>query len=182
MSALAGPDTRTGERRFGATEAGEVLGMLEPLLVSMRRLLSAAERKLSALRAGDVGALQAIAAEEGELLEALFRGETQRQGVLAHLAQALPPGVPRPTKVSELADHFTMPFGLQIRRKTGEMRVLLQRLKERNAITGTVAQDLQKHIRAVFEHVRQASQETMVYDANGKHDGRLTQPWVDAVG
>lgn len=160
----------------------DLLATLEELGGHLTSLLSLCDRKLVAMKAADVPALNQVAGEEERELQKMLRRDGQRDAVLARLAQALRLGGSTPSRLSEIAARLPEPFCTEILGKSAELRRLATNLEEKTRLAAAVAQSVQSHIRAVFAEVARAGQETVVYGRSGQHEAVTRQTWVDAVG
>jgi hypothetical protein len=147
-----------------------------------RQLLELAGKKLSAMRAADAEALQQCATDEGGVLQILFERERQRDAAIACLAQGLQWGDAGSPRLSQIAERLPEPFSSRLRAKIAGLRQTASELQQKNRLAATVAHNLHKHIRAVFEDIASVNQESVVYGPNGKHEQRNKKSWVDAVG
>jgi len=162
--------------------ARDLLDTLTALGELLTQLLGVAGRKLAAMRAAEAKTLQQCAAEEHGVLQELFERERQRDAVLARLAQSLHWPDSRRVSLSEVAQRLPEPFSSRLRARIAGLRTVAVALKEKNRLAAAVARNLHQHLRAVFEDLAQANQETVGYGPNGKHEQRNRQAWVDAVG
>ncbi len=148
----------------------------------LKQLLELAARKLSAMRVADTETLQHCAADEGAVLQTVFERERERDAALARLAQGLHWSEAVPPRLSEIAERLPEPLSSRLRAKIAGLRQTAHELRQKNQLAAAVARNLHKHLRAVFEDVAQVNQESVVYGPSGKHEQRVNQTWVDAVG
>ncbi len=171
-----------GRQQDPGVQIEELLETVSLLHELLKRLLELARAKLAAMRAADAETLHQCAAEECDVLEALFKREKQRDAVLARLAQSLHWSGDERARLSEIAERLPEPFSSRLRAKTAGLRKTADELQRKNRLAADVARHLHKHIRAVFEDVARVNQESVVYGPNGKHEQRTRKTWVDAVG
>jgi len=160
----------------------DLLGTVTSLHELLKQLLQLAGKKLAAMRAADADALQQCAADEAAVLQALFEREKQRDALLARLAQSLQWREAGHPRLSAFAERLPEPFSSRLQAKIAGLRQTAQELRQKNQLAATVARNLHKHIRTVFEDVAKVNQESVVYGPSGKHEQRNMKTWIDAVG
>ncbi len=169
-------------RRTPESIAGELLEQLAELHATMKQLAELAGRKLTAIRAADSEALHQCAECESQLLNRLFRSEPKRKALLASLAQSLRcPSRPSP-RLSEIADRLSEPLASALRARSLALAQISKDLQKKNRLVGTVARNLQSHLRGVFAALTGASTEAVVYGPAGQPEVGQVRFWMDAVG
>lgn len=163
-------------------QVSELLATLTAAHELLRRLLELAGDKLAAMRRADTEALQRCAVEESEVLQRMFERERHRHALLARLAQSLQWRDASQVTLLDILARLPEPFSSRLRAKTAGLRQSAAELQEKNRLAAAVARNLHMHIRAVFDDVASANQESVVYGPNGQHEQRNTKSWVDAVG
>ncbi len=177
-----------GPRARAAAPAGlpEIVRTLAELLGEMRpileRLSDLAGQKLAAMRRADAAALNAGAAEEAGLVQQLALNARKRQVALARLAQQMQAPELVQASVSEISAAVGEPLGSILTAKSLPLQHVAAELERKNNLASAVARNLQTHIRAVFQELDAANQETVVYGNRGKPTPHRTRNWVDAVG
>lgn len=170
------------DRTRVAALVADLLASLDDMHDSLRQLLELARQKLAAMRAADTAELKQVAERECEALQTLFGREQQRDAAIARLAQSLHWTAGAPMRLSEIANRLFEPFCSRLRAKTEGLRETASALQQKNRVAAGVARGLHNHIRAVFEEVARANQETVGYGPDGRHEQHQTESWVDAVG
>ena len=160
----------------------DLLAALTSLHELLKQLLELAGKKLAAMRVADADTLQQCAAEEGGVLQTVFERGRERDAALARLAQSLHWRDAGHRRLSEAAERLPEPFSSRLRAKIVGLRETANELQQKNQLAATVARNLHKHIRAVFDDVASVNQESVVYGPSGKHEQRNKRTWVDAVG
>lgn len=147
----------------------------------LQKLVEIADAKLAAIRAAEAAELHRLAGDEREVLERLMQCEQSRREGLARLAQTLQcPALPG--TLSQIARLLPSALASALTARARGLADAAEKLRRKNSLVASVAQDLQGLIRGVFTDVTRCGQESIVYRANGKPALRDKRMWVDAVG
>ncbi len=163
--------------------ASELVRCLADTQTQLRELLRIARDKLEAMRTADVATLNACTRSEVDLLQRVYRGEQQRNAVVARLAQTLPGGRRRELSLNQIAGQSPEPVRSRLQAQIAGLRTAATELKRENDLNSRVARDLQRHIRGVFSALGNARRETAVYGQDGQHHrSSKSQMILDATG
>jgi flagellar biosynthesis/type III secretory pathway chaperone len=165
------------------TTAKALIACLQELHGLIHQLADVADLKLAAMRKADPPGLHACAERENKLLQQVGRYEQQRGALLARLAQLMRIKDLRRTPLSEVANLFPEPESSALRARNAGLRHIAEQLQHKNHLAAEVAQQLQQHIRAIFNDLAEHTQERVVYGSNGKLSGNdKPRLLVDALG
>jgi flagellar biosynthesis/type III secretory pathway chaperone len=176
----------TGERQAettGSERTAELLdglaAVLETHLRNHRGLLKVMERKKEACVQVQIGALEAIVAEERQAIEAIAESERERAALTRELAGALSFPEGRPCRLLDLInlageDHRETLLDLR-----DELRGVAEAMDRLNRLNRTLVLHSLEHVHLFLVMLRGADPEAKTYNQDGGEGGKAAPILVD---
>jgi hypothetical protein len=181
---MSNPVNRTpGQRTLLVAQHAEALrANLAAALEHYQRLADIAKRKLAALRTASVPDLTRLHDEELAALRPMLANEQERPAILAQLAQTLLQPHLAHARLSVVIAQLPPQMRPALTALTAGLKAAGEELQRRNKLVSDVAHGLQGVIRGVFAEVSRLSQSRVAYTRDGRHETRVEQKWIEAVG
>ena len=144
------------------------------------QLLLAARSKQSAMRAGDVDALQSWSAREQFLVDRIAAAEQQRRAIVDALAQTL--HLEGPVTLTLLAGKLEEPDRSRLLALAGAIRSLAEQIRQTNQINDAVTREILQCFAQMQQQYAVARCDIGLYDTSGHKQLVTGVPILDAVG
>jgi hypothetical protein len=161
---------------------------LTVLLTDMSRLhqdlLSAANRKLEAIRSADTEVMQQASRREEELARSIKDREGLRQALMERLGGplGLSAGRARRLTIGELAERVAEPVRSRLTVLGGEIRKLASEIARVNRINALVSHEMLKHFRTVYDSIARGSAPREFYGRTGRPRTAAPTALIDTTG
>lgn len=165
-----------------ANAAQDICDCFTELYAGMAELAELAERKLAAVRRADAAALVACTSAEAVRLHGVAQLDRKRAAALAALAQQLHDPALARARLEEIAKKLPPPFSAKLQAKSAGLRLVAEKLQEKNRVFASVARNLQSHVRAVLNDLTGAATGGPAYGRDGKMETTAGRCLVDALG
>ena len=161
-------------------EIDALVEQLQELRELHDQLLLAARGKQSAMRCGDVDALQSWSAREKFLIDRITGAESARRATVEALAQAL--GREGPVTVTVLAAQLGEPDRSRVLALAAAIRALAEQIHQINQINDAVSREILECFAQMHRRYAVARCDIGLYDTNGRKQLVTGAALLDAVG
>jgi len=144
----------------------ELLGLLRELLAGQDRLLKLAVARREAMRAFDIGRLEALAGQERAEGLRMAELDRRRQALTGQFRAALGRGV-EPT-VSEIARRVNEPMKSQLLGLAAQLKETVEQVERSARINATISETVVKGLAKVLKVVTGLAQHAGLYMRNGR--------------
>jgi hypothetical protein len=144
----------------------ELLGLLRELFAGQDRLLKLALARREAMRAFDIGRLEALAGQERVEGARMAELDRRRQGLVGQFTAVLGKGVE--PRVSEIARRVNEPMRSQLLGLAAQLKETVEQLERNTRINATISETVVKGLAKVLKVVTGLAQHAGLYMRNGR--------------
>lgn len=141
---------------------------LKQLAIEHERLLQAMERKLAAISAADMTAMEEALVEENIYFQQICELEKQRQALVGRITEQLNPNARQLLRLSQIIMHVGKPRAGRLQQLQKRLQELVKAVQFKTRVAQKAAEGVLHHVKGVMQSIGQVLASAGTYSRQGR--------------